>query len=146
MRITQTIATLLVILTVLLAPLQVGCCMVMPSQSSQVSQMDIPSSCCSKKKVAADIPLDHPLAPCESRDGQCPRCTRMLKAKSGCIAEMIPAAQQVDTLPTQNLLLDLNQIAWVQPSTPSLNSFAIDTCLESVTARTLCADHILLTV
>ena len=37
---------------------------------------------------------------------------------------MIPAAQQVDTLPTQNLLLDLNQIAWVQPSTPSLNSFA----------------------
>lgn len=147
MRLIQTMLTLLVILTVFLTPLQAGCCMVMPIPQQEL-ETKTGGSCCISKMAAiqTDIPTAPPLAPCKSREGQCPRCTHTVMAQHGCATDQLVFTQDSNIELTPCLSFALCTLS---ADHPIWRPVAVDLTVIATklnTARTLCAQHTLLTV
>ena len=149
MRYIQVILSSLVIFSVFVTPLQAGCCMTKPAQAVEQSPMSSGDSCCMMKITQSTEHVDQPLAPCESREGECPKCTRSAMSHHGCGAEQLivtqDAAQSPALLATQ-LVMAANNLSIVQLATPFATPFSPVIQLSLDTARSLCAQHTLLTL
>ncbi|MFG0247484.1 MAG: hypothetical protein ACF8OB_01250 [Phycisphaeraceae bacterium JB051] len=150
MRILSVILPLLVVTAVFIAPLQMGCCM--SEKTAPIQQVqEQPSSCCTMKitqsVTQSSHSTDQPLAPCQPQRNDCPRCTRTVMSHHSCDADQLVISQPIE-LPTQAdcFVLALNTLTLNQPLAQSQPWQAADNLISSAPARTLCAQHCLLTV
>lgn len=152
MRSLQTILTTLVMLSVFITPLQAGCCMVMPTHPKPEMKVESAGSCCMSKMVKShetQPQVDQPLAPCKSREGQCPKCTNTVMTQQGCDANPVTVTQESISSHDQlqiHLSLALATLSILEPTSLSQASFAVPMTMPVTTVRSLCAQHTLLTV
>jgi hypothetical protein len=144
MRIAQTMLASLVMLAVFIAPLQAGCCMTSPQPSQKAPTSH---SCCAMKMASQPVPSNEPLSPCRTDDGQCPKCTHTVLAHNGCTSDdaALTASQSPDIATLLNLHFMVPAVD--QPLVlPVIASSPVAQVLPSVSARSLCAQHCLLTI
>lgn len=145
MRIAQTISACMVMLAVFLAPFQGACCMAM-SPKAQMQPQDSPHGCCTSAMVTQTVPLSQPLLPCHTREGECTHCTHTVMSNQSCGMDVVSLSIE-SHLPVANwLALELRQLAAIAPQPVALPCSIAMTDLPSVTARSLCSQHCLLTV